>query len=82
MGVQEEDRSITTPETAGQAMSTEISDVTSSAEETSADMEVTRAAKAIPAAMEAGRIEVTSDSADEEYSEGAKACVPAGDYKR
>ena len=39
MGVQEEDRSITTPETAGQAMSTEISDVTSSAEETSADME-------------------------------------------
>ena len=47
MGVQEEDWSITTPETAGRAMSTEISDVTSSAADTSEDMEVTRAAKVI-----------------------------------
>ena len=82
MGVQEEDWSITTPETAGQAMSTEISDVTSSAEETSAETEVTRAAKAIQAAMEAGHIEVTSDNADEEYSEDETACVPARKYKR
>ena len=82
MGVQEEDWSITTPETAGRAMSTEISDVTSSAADTSEDTEVTRAAKAIQAAMEAGHIEVTSDSADEEYSGDKTDCVPAGNYKQ
>ena len=63
-------------------MSTEISGVTSSAEETSEDTGVTRAAKPIQAAMEAGHIEVTSDSADEEYSRDETACVPAGKYKR
>ena len=47
MGVQEEAGSIKTPETTRQAMSTEISNVTSSVEEASEDAEVTRAAKAI-----------------------------------
>ena len=67
--------------TAGQAMTSATSDVTSSGREASEDTEVTKAAKAITAVMDAGHIVVTNDIADEGISKDEAAGMSEGKYK-
>ena len=62
-------------------MSTATSDVTSSGREASEDTEVTKAAKAITAAMDAGHIVVTNDFADEGISNAEAAGMSEGKFK-